>query len=482
MLFQTLDYAVFFFITTSLILIIKNDRIQKCLLLLASLYFYSVGSLVHLPLFLAVICFTYVMAMILQKHHKKWLLALTIVLSFVPLFIYKYLPFLYGELYSGCINESSWIVRLSLPVGISFYTFQSVGYVIDVWRGKQKAEKDLLVYAVFVSFFPQLIAGPIERSSNLLGQIKQTQRFEYSNVARGFKLMAMGLFLKVFIADRLSIVVDRAYNNVGSTSGLVLLMSTLLFGLQIYCDFNGYSTIARGSAKVLGIDLIENFRRPYFSLSCSEFWRRWHISLSTWFKDYLYIPLGGNRCGPLRNSFNLFFTFLVSGIWHGANWTFAIWGGVNGLYQIIEKRIFKTVKREEIKGTWQKLLRWVLTYTLINFSWIFFRANNLADAFLVIKKIVTSIPLEIMGLLNRTLSVSSVISLSGSYIWNLGMCIIGVCSLFVLSWYQEYRGDIIDFVSSRPRCVRILIYFLILFITLCFGQFGSNSQFIYFRF
>ena len=157
-------------------------------------------------------------------------------------------------------------------------------------------------------------------------------------------------------------------------------------------------------------------------------------------------------------------------------------GGVNGLYQIIEKRIFKTVKREEIKGTWQKLLRWVLTYTLINFSWIFFRANNLADAFLVIKKIVTSIPLEIMGLLNRTLSVSSVISLSGSYIWNLGMCIIGVCSLFVLSWYQEYRGDIIDFVSSRPRCVRILIYFLILFITLCFGQFGSNSQFIYFRF
>lgn len=482
MLFQTLEYAAFFFITVALLLVTKNNRIQKCLLLLSSLYFYSVGSLVHLPLFIAVICFTYIMARVLQKYHKKWLLAVTILLSFVPLFIYKYLPFLYEELCSGYMSSNSWILKLSLPVGISFYTFQSVGYVIDVWRGKQEAERDFLVYAVFVSFFPQLIAGPIERSSNLLGQIKQTQRFEYSDVAHGFKLMALGLFMKVFIADRLSIVVDRAYNNVSATSGIVLLMSTLLFGLQIYCDFNGYSTIARGSAKVLGIDLIENFKRPYFALSCSEFWRRWHISLSTWFKDYLYIPLGGNRCGPVRNSFNLFFTFLVSGIWHGANWTFAIWGGVNGLYQIIEKRLFKTVKREEIKGFWQKASRWLLTYCLINFSWIFFRANNLSDAFLVIKKIALSIPLEIVGVLNRTMSVGNVISLSGSYIWNLGMCVIGVGALFLLSWYQESRGDIIEFVSAKPKAVRLILYVLIMFITLCFGQFGSNSQFIYFRF
>lgn len=323
MLFQTFDYAVFFVIVTITTLICRG-RLQKLFLLVASLYFYAYGSLVHLPLFLAVIIFTFIWAIVIEQNHKKPLLALGLVVSFIPLFVCKYLPFLYSEF---CTETNQIIMGITLPVGISFYTFQAVGYLIDVWRGKQKAEHDFLSYALFVSFFPQLIAGPIERSTNLLNQIKREHVFNYKNVTSGLRMMGIGLFLKVFIADRLAVVVDGVYGNVQGQSGCMLLLATLLFGIQIYCDFNGYSTIARGSAKVIGIDLMENFRRPYFSHSCTEFWRRWHISLSTWFKDYVYIPLGGNRCSKLRNNLNLMVTFIISGIWHGANWTFAVWGG-----------------------------------------------------------------------------------------------------------------------------------------------------------
>jgi D-alanyl-lipoteichoic acid acyltransferase DltB (MBOAT superfamily) len=323
MLFQTFDYAIFFAIVVICVFVLKG-KAQKIFLLLASMFFYAYGSLIQLPLFAGVILWTYILARIVDKNKSKVILAIGLVITFMPLFFCKYVPFLYSQFSNNAISI---LLKITLPVGISFYTFQATGYVIDVWRNKEEAEKSLLSYALFLSFFPQLIAGPIERSGNLMKQIKKITTFDYDNVVSGLRLMGLGLFLKIFVADRIAVVVEYAYDTISVASGTLLFIATLLFGIQIYCDFNGYSTIARGSAKVLGIDLMENFKRPYFSTSCTEFWRRWHISLSTWFKDYVYIPLGGNRCSKLRNSINLFITFVVSGIWHGANWTYAIWGG-----------------------------------------------------------------------------------------------------------------------------------------------------------
>ncbi|MGS0525486.1 MBOAT family O-acyltransferase [Zobellia nedashkovskayae] len=255
-------------------------------------------------------------------------------------------------------------LRIILPVGISFYTFQTLSYSIDVYKRKLKPSQDIIVFFTFVSFFPQLVAGPIERATNLLPQFTSKRKFTHATLSHGFKLMIWGFFLKVVVADRASIYVNAVYNNIESHEGLSFLAATFLFAFQIYGDFAGYSLIAIGTAKLFGFDLMTNFNRPYFSSSVSEFWTRWHISLSTWFRDYLYIPLGGNRATKPRWLFNLFITFLVSGLWHGANWTFVVWGALNGVYLIFEVLLFKQRKKN--------VLNIITTFILINFAWIFF--------------------------------------------------------------------------------------------------------------
>lgn len=305
------------------------------LMLVASYYFYMSWNPKYVVLILFTTIVSYVAARLIEKEEskrkKKFILVGTAILCLGVLFFFKYFNFVSESitrlLSIFAIQMNPITLKLLLPVGISFYTFQTLSYVIDVYRGDVPAEKHFGYYAVFISFFPQLVAGPIERTSNLLPQIKAKHEFNYDQATYGLKLMAWGYFKKIVIADTLSKYVSAVYDVPQNLTGFVLVLATLFFTLQIYCDFSGYSDIAIGTAKLLGINLMTNFKSPYFSQSIKEFWSRWHISLSTWFRDYIYIPLGGNRVGKIRHTMNLLITFLASGLWHGANWTFAVWGG-----------------------------------------------------------------------------------------------------------------------------------------------------------
>lgn len=325
-----------------------------------------------------------------NSSRRKRLIWLFAVVSLLPLLVFKYYNF---------VNESVWSLLSSLglryelhglnwaiPVGISFFTFQAVGYLFDVYYQRIKAEKSIVDYALFVCFFPQIFSGPISKANELLPQIKEEHKFNYQQGAQGLKFLLWGMFLKLVLADRLGLYVDKVATSYEMYSGGTCVLSAIFYSLQIYGDFAGYSLMAIGVAKTLGFNLINNFNRPYFSVSITDFWRRWHISLSRWLKDYVYIPLGGSRCSKLRNYWNIFVTFLVSGIWHGANWTFIVWGLIHGFAQIIEKALGWNNK--ESKG-FVKLFRILGTFVLVTVAWIFFRMPTLSDAVLFIKHGVT---------------------------------------------------------------------------------------------
>ncbi len=289
----------------------------------------------------------------------------------------------YGSLFKlFSLNYSPKILSIILPIGLSFHTFQSLGYVVDVYRGKVKAERHLGIYSLYVMFFPQLVAGPIERAQNMLPQFRERHFFAVARVTEGLKLMLWGMFKKVVIADRLALVVNQVYADPSSYAGPSLITATIFFAFQIYCDFSGYSDIAIGSAQVLGFRLMRNFDRPYFATSIQDFWHHWHISLSTWFRDYVYFPLGGNRVSLWRWRLNILLTFLLSGLWHGANWTFVIWGALHGFYYLIS-----TIARKPV--AWPQSLKVIITFSLVCFAWIFFRANHLSDAQYIISHLLT---------------------------------------------------------------------------------------------
>lgn len=326
----------------------------------------------------------------LKVKRRKRLIWLFAVLSLLPLLVFKYYNF---------VNESIWLLMSSLglryelhglnwaiPVGISFFTFLAVGYLFDVYYQRIKAERSIVDYTLFVCFFPQIFSGPISKANELLPQIKEEHRFNYQQGVQGLKFLLWGMFLKLVLADRLGLYVDKVAASYEMYSGGTCVLSAFFYSLQIYGDFAGYSLMAIGVAKTLGFNLINNFNRPYFSVSITDFWRRWHISLSRWLKDYVYIPLGGSRCSKLRNYWNIFVTFLVSGIWHGANWTFIVWGLIHGFAQIIEKALGWNNK--ESKGI-VKLLRIVGTFVLVTVAWIFFRMPTLSDAVQFIRHGVT---------------------------------------------------------------------------------------------
>lgn len=325
-----------------------------------------------------------------KSSRRKRLIWLFAVLSLLPLLVFKYYNF---------VNESVWSLLSSLglryelhglnwaiPVGISFFTFQAVGYLFDVYYQRIKAEKSIVDYTLFVCFFPQIFSGPISKANELLPQIKEEHKFNYQQGVQGLKFLLWGMFLKLVLADRLGLYVDKVAASYEMYSGGTCVLSAIFYSLQIYGDFAGYSLMAIGVAKTLGFNLINNFNRPYFSVSITDFWRRWHISLSRWLKDYVYIPLGGSRCSKFRNYWNIFVTFLVSGIWHGANWTFIVWGLIHGFAQIIEKALGWNNK--ESKG-FVKLFRILGTFVLVTVAWIFFRMPTLSDAVLFIKHGVT---------------------------------------------------------------------------------------------
>lgn len=394
MLFNSLHFLFFFPITCIIYYLLPTVRMRNLFLLAASYYFYMNWNASYALLLLTSTFITYVAAIRIEKvssiKQKKSYLIASLVINLSILFFFKYYNFAISTINEILLplNDEYFLphLHLLLPVGISFYIFQALGYSIDVYRGHAKSERDFLTYALFVSFFPQLVAGPIERSTNLLPQFKERHKFSYNLAMEGIRLMVWGFFLKLVLADRCSLYVDSIYNNLGEHNGESYLLAAILFTFQIYGDFSGYSLIAIGAARVMGFHLMDNFRRPYLATSVTEFWHRWHISLSTWFKDYVYIPLGGNRVSQWKNYLNIMVTFTISGIWHGANWTFIAWGALHGLLQCAEKRIGWA--KRKWKGT-LRICHMMLTFSIICLTWIFFRACSLKEAVLVIQGIIT---------------------------------------------------------------------------------------------
>jgi D-alanyl-lipoteichoic acid acyltransferase DltB (MBOAT superfamily) len=358
-----------------------------------------------------------------------------------------------------------------LPVGISFYTFQAIGYLIDVSRGTLRAETNPLRTTLFVSFFPQLVAGPIERAKNLMPALSGEIRFRWRNFRIGGWLILWGLFKKLVIADRLSMLVDAAYSTPDQHSAIFLLLATYAFAFQIYCDFSAYSDIAIGSAKLFGIDLMQNFRLPYFSASLREFWARWHISLSTWFRDYLYLPLGGSRCGWLAWSRNILVVFLVSGLWHGAAWTFVIWGLIHGAGLLFEASLARALSASGIENKLKHpslhLLRIALTFHIVLASWVFFRAESLTDATIILAKVPQ------IG--NEALALPSVFN-------NLDLAVVSIALIWMLAIEAYCRGNMRLFFGIRKRWLRQTLVLSTLLLLLNFGLFSNPAQFVYFQF
>ena len=401
MVFNSITFLIFFPCVVFLYFILPQ-KIRWIMLLIASYYFYMSwnAQLIFLILFTTIV--SYLSALVIERYKKKSIqqaaMIATLILTLGILVVFKYFNFLSHSV-TAVLNWFSLPVHevtknLILPVGISFYTFQTLSYVIDVYRGSIKAERHLGYYALFVSFFPQLVAGPIERPENLLPQLRKKHRWNTEDAAAGLRMMAIGFFKKMVVADLVAPYVDAVYNNPSAANGLSIVIATILFTFQIYGDFAGYTDIAIGCSRIMGIRLRKNFNSPYISESIKEFWGRWHISLSTWFRDYVYIPLGGSRCSKICYLRNIMIVFLTSGLWHGANWTFVLWGGLHGLYQWIgiltkniKRKIWKIIGISEDSRFIHGVRRFT-TFILVSFAWMFFRANSSQDLGILLQSFI----------------------------------------------------------------------------------------------
>ena len=415
---------------------------------------------------------------------RKLYLLMSLVANIGVLAVFKYYNFFISNvnelLHVSNPSASLPLLSIILPIGLSFHTFQAMSYTIEVYRGNEKAERHFGIYALYVMFYPQLVAGPIERPQNVLHQFHEKHSFNYPRIVSGLRLMAWGLFKKVVIADRLAYLVNEVYNAPSKFHGLPLLIATIFFSIQIYCDFSGYSDIALGSARVMGFELMKNFDRPYFSRSVSEFWRRWHISLSTWFKDYLYITLGGNRVALPRACFNLFFVFLVSGLWHGANWTFIVWGALHGAFLVIGMLTRKWrnsfINQTKLYFFNNSLLNIVFTYVLATFAWIFFRANTVHDALYVITHVFDHSTALWHGTTYSGLPTVKVFY--QKYEW---LALAGSLLLLFLVEKNQAQVSIGSWLDRQTKPVRWAIYYGIVLYIAFLGAF-EHVQFIYFQF
>lgn len=510
MLFNSLQFLLFFIVVTLTYFGLKWQG-RWILLLVASCYFYMVFKPAYILILLLTIIIDYIAGIWIEKSRgksRRWLLILSLVTNIGILAFFKYLGFftenvswLFEHLnmpgvadsvlklgnrlfikvlhFFGESGISSFKDNMSiLPVGLSFHTFQAMSYTIEVYRGNQKAERHFGIYALYVMFYPQLVAGPIERPQNVLWQFHKTFPYEFENVKAGLMQMAFGFFKKVVIADRLAILVSYAYSDPSQHNGLTLLAATFFFTFQIYCDFSGYSDIAIGAARVMGFTLMENFRTPYIAQSVSEFWRRWHISLSTWFRDYLYIPLGGNRKGEVRQYLNMLIVFLASGLWHGPNWTYVIWGGLNGFYQVLAVLRDKLLARLGFSATPSRQItspaserptnysrlriigNVLFTFVLIMLTWVFFRAKSVGDAFLILQRIASITPGQHLDS-----------PLNTTEMW---------FSLLLIA-FLLIKENVYLYIPTRNTTTFAVLFVLITFVTYLFGVFSSN-QFIYFQF
>lgn len=498
MLFNSLDFLIFFPIVLLVYFIIPK-RVKYIWLLIASYYFYMCWNAKYAILILISTIITYVSGLLLENVknktiieskkniQKKIIVAVSVLSNLGILFYFKYINFTLDVvkdiLATVNVDLNIPVFDILLPVGISFYTFQALSYTMDVYRDEIYAEKNFFRYALFVSFFPQLVAGPIERSKNLLKQLAVPKQFDYDKAREGILLMLWGFFLKIVLADRIAIFVDTVYGDYLSYPGVYLMVATILFAIQIYCDFSGYSVIAMGAAKILGIELMENFDAPYLSTSVAEFWRKWHISLTSWFKDYLYIPLGGSRKGKFRKYLNKLIVFLVSGLWHGANLSYVVWGGINGIYQIIGEMTLPF--REKIRQILRlnkdtisfKIAQGIITFALVDFTWIFFRANNIKESIDIIKSIVSTY--------NPWILFDGSLYTCGLDNKNFGLMLIGVVILLFADYCKLKKIQIRQVILKQDYWFRILFFALSVLLILLFGKWGptfDKANFIYFQF
>jgi alginate O-acetyltransferase complex protein AlgI len=485
MLFNSLHFLVFFVVVTSLYFTIPH-RYRWALLLASSCYFY----MVFVPVYILILGFTilvdYFAGIFIETkgaHRKKLFLIASLIANIGVLAFFKYYNFLNDNLTQllHFFNYQNPIPHLSilLPIGLSFHTFQAMSYTIEVYRGNQKAERNFGIYALYVMFYPQLVAGPIERPKNLIHQFYEKHSFDYKRVTDGIKLMAWGLFKKVVIADRVAVVVDSVYNNPYDYTGASLICATILFSFQIFCDFSGYSDIAIGAAQVMGFRLMKNFNQPYHSKSIHEFWNRWHISLSSWFRDYLYISIGGNRVTIPRLYLNIFIVFLLSGLWHGANWTFVLWGAINGFYLVIAN-ITKDLRSRlrQLTGLTKhpfldNSLQTLTTFGLVTFGWIFFKAKSLTIALYIIKHSLT-------GLYHNIFNQLPLVLHPGLSQFDFITGIIAIVMMESIHRIQRKYG-IRDWINAKPAYLRWSIYYAAILMIIFLGYF-QNRQFIYFQF
>ena len=495
MSFNSLDYLLFFpIVVLSYYLIPKKIRMYW--LLIVSYYFYMSWNAKYglLIFFSTLVTYTCGLGIGLVNNHckdnkniKLLVVFSSVIINLALLFYFKYTNF-------AIDNVNTLLLKLGaeshlsnydivLPVGISFFIFQALGYTIDVYRGQIEAEKNLFRYALFVSFFPQLVAGPIERSKNLLNQLRENPRFDADNARSGLLTMAYGLFMKIAVADNISAVIDPMFSNPDKYSGMILLFATVLFAFQIYCDFNGYTQIAIGSARVLGFKLNQNFDVPYMGKSVKDFWRRWHISLTSWFRDYLYIPLGGSRKGKIRKQINTMIVFLCSGLWHGAAWHFVVWGGLNGLFSIVEDVLLPIKKwLYEKLGInndlfMYKLFQRVIAFLCIDFTWLFFRATSLKTA------------LHMLSLMKDDFRLAWFMNFDFVNVFDSPYALMTVfipLMIIVLIDVIKYFGNDVKAIIFRQQIVfRWIIYAVIMFAILYWGRYGTGyeqTQFIYFQF
>jgi alginate O-acetyltransferase complex protein AlgI len=456
-------------------------RFRWIMLLGASYYFYMCWRVEYIFLIIASTLVDYFagiqMSKTSDKSKRKKYLIMSLCTNLGLLFSFKYFNF-FNESLRAAFHHFNILYdvpyfNVLLPVGISFYTFQTLSYTIYVYQGKQEPERHLGIFALYVAFFPQLVAGPIERSSRLLPQFYQKNDFNYDRAVDGLKQIMWGFFKKLVVADRAGVYVNAVFNNQEHHSGITLAAATIFFAFQVYGDFAGYSDIAIGSAKMMGYDLMTNFRTPYFSRSIGEFWIRWHISLSTWFRDFLYIPLGGNRVGKLRRHFNIFTTFTLSGLWHGADWTFVIWGSLHGVYMMcsiatvgVRERLRKILRLHKIIR-WPDFTSMIITFTLFNFALMIFRANSVGDAVQITGKVLRMTGPLYIG--------------TGDDVVAPVYAVIAILILLFIEVKNDYFPNRLLLFSNRHRMIRHLSYAALVMLILLLGVF-DGSQFIYFQF
>ncbi len=479
MLFNSIEFAFFFPIVCGIYFSLSH-KWRTGFLLIASCVFYMAFVPTYILILGITIIIDYVAGIYLEKvsgRSRTSLLVLSIAATCLVLFVFKYYNF-FTTTFVGFASLLGWrptnpSLDIILPIGLSFHTFQSLSYVVEVYRGHQKAERDFTVYATYVMFFPQLVAGPIERPQNLLGQFREFHAFDYARIVSGLKRMAWGFFKKLVVADRLAMYVNDVYASPQNHNGLQLTIATIFFAYQIYCDFSGYSDIAIGSARVLGFTLMENFERPYHSRTVGEFWRRWHISLSTWFRDYVYFPLGGSRVGPVKRVRNILVTFGISGLWHGANWTYVVWGLDNGLY-LVAGWLTQPWRNRAYAGLGVKedsVIRIGImiasTFVLTCLAWIVFRANSMNDAWHILTHLGSNwdwANIKTQNFHNKHFpaAIMAIVTLECAQI-------------------LQYRFSIERKVAAFPTILRWPAYISLIFVVILLGVYRSN-QFIYFQF